>query len=98
MYPFFFQVVVTPQGQQMVVTQVPRPVVHTSTVSSTNLVPSPSKIIKPPPICSSPSLTLTTTTSSNGITDKKTETEQKRTKVARDLATPYVCEWGDCTV
>lgn len=89
--------VVTPQGQQMVVTQVPRPIVHTSTVSNTNVVASSSKVIKSMPICSSPAPTPTTTTTSNGVMEKKKEMEQKKTKVSKDLAALYVCEWGDCT-
>lgn len=89
---------VTPQGQPMVVTQVPRPIVHTSTVSNTNVVPSASKINKPPPVCQTPAPTPTMTSVTNGVTEKKPETIQKKSKGAKDLGSPYVCEWDDCTV
>lgn len=81
----------------MVVTQVPRPIVHTSTVTNSNVVPSSSKIMKPPPICSSPTTTLTTTTTTNGVVDKKVEPVPKKPKTVKDLASLYICEWSDCT-
>lgn len=53
------KVVVTPQGQQVVVTQVPRPVLQSSTISNVlsppTLVPTSSAVAPPAP-CASPSL------------------------------------------
>ncbi|KAJ8953067.1 hypothetical protein NQ318_013409 [Aromia moschata] len=85
------KVVVTPQGQQVVVTQVPRPMMHTSSVTN-NVIPSPTKVIK-----SVAGSTMTQTTSTNGVTEKKPE-DVKKVKIVRDLSTPFVCEWGDCIV
>nr|XP_023020408.1 AT-rich interactive domain-containing protein 2 isoform X6 [Leptinotarsa decemlineata] len=77
------KVVVTPQGQQMVVTQVPRPVVHASTVSNNVTAPA-QKAVKA--IASSQ-------TAANGTTS-----EGNKCRIIRDLSTPYICEWGDCCV
>ncbi|KAJ8968964.1 hypothetical protein NQ317_018328 [Molorchus minor] len=86
------KVVVTPQGQQMVVTQVPRPVMHTSSVTN-NVVSTPTKVIK-----SVAGVTATQTMpSANGVTEKKPD-EPKKVKVVRDLTTPFVCEWGECSI
>ncbi|KAJ8922596.1 hypothetical protein NQ315_007626 [Exocentrus adspersus] len=82
------KVVVAPQGQQVVVTQVPRPIMHTSSV--TNNVVTASKVIKA-------SASAQATTVTNGVVEKKPE-EPKKPKIIRDLTTPYVCEWGDCEI
>ncbi|CAH1112236.1 unnamed protein product [Psylliodes chrysocephalus] len=87
------KVVVTPQGQQVVVTQVPRPVMHTSSVS--NNLPPVTKVIKS--VASSNTSTNTTQTQNvNIMTERKKEEEIK--KKARDLTTPYICEWIDCNI
>ncbi|XP_066154556.1 AT-rich interactive domain-containing protein 2 isoform X2 [Euwallacea fornicatus] len=84
------KVVVTPQGQQVVVTQVPRPVAQSSSVSN-NIQQSKSARPTPAP---SPALSTTSTSSSlsNGVK------EEPKIKIVRDLTTPYVCEWGDCVI
>ncbi|XP_066257245.1 AT-rich interactive domain-containing protein 2 isoform X5 [Euwallacea similis] len=84
------KVVVTPQGQQVVVTQVPRPVAQSSSVSN-NIQQSKSARPTPAP---SPALSTTSTSSSlsNGVK------EEPKVKIVRDLTTPYVCEWGDCVI
>lgn len=94
------KVVVTPQGQQVVVTQVPRPIVHTSSVS--NNVPTVNKVMKT--MAGATTNTNTTSqmqqtqpaTNSNLSTDKKEDI--KKHKIARDLTTPYICEWNDCLI
>ncbi|KAF7270528.1 hypothetical protein GWI33_016488 [Rhynchophorus ferrugineus] len=90
------KVVVTPQGQQVVVTQVPRPLVHSSTVSNNNL--QQTKVLRPTP-SPSPALSTTSTSStiSNGVKDKQEDLIPK-VRIIRDLTTPFVCEWGDCMV
>ncbi|KAG5882101.1 hypothetical protein JTB14_016865 [Gonioctena quinquepunctata] len=85
------KVVVTPQGQQMVVTQVPRPVVHTSSVSN-SVVPA-SKVIKTMASSGGASHSM----AANGTGEKKPD-EIVKFKILRDLSTPYICEWGDCNV
>ncbi|XP_056631018.1 AT-rich interactive domain-containing protein 2 isoform X6 [Diorhabda sublineata] len=92
------KVVVTPQGQQVVVTQVPRPIVHTSSVS--NNVSPVNKVTK---TTAGAATTNTNTssqtqpaTNSNLSTDKKEDI--KKHKIARDLTTPYICEWNDCLI
>ncbi|XP_072399216.1 uncharacterized protein Bap170 isoform X6 [Diabrotica undecimpunctata] len=95
------KVVVTPQGQQVVVTQVPRPVMHTSSVS--NNVSPVTKVIKTMASNNSSTTTISaqqTTHSSPNVniimTDKKEDI--KKHKIARDLTTPYICDWSDCYV
>lgn len=92
--PHHQKVVVAPQGQQVVVTQVPRPIMHTSSV--TNNVLTPPKVIKSV-AGTSTAHTIMTSTTSNGVTEKKPE-EPKKPKIIRDLTTPYVCEWGECNM
>ncbi|CAG9819624.1 unnamed protein product [Phaedon cochleariae] len=77
------KVVVTPQGQQMVVTQVPRPIVHTSSVS--NSVTTLGKTVK-----------TMSASATNGVGESKHDEAAAKFKVVRDLTTAYVCEWGDC--
>ncbi|XP_018568229.1 AT-rich interactive domain-containing protein 2 isoform X2 [Anoplophora glabripennis] len=87
------KVVVAPQGQQVVVTQVPRPIMHTSSVTN-NVLTAP-KVIKS--VAGTSVAQTTTSTTSNGVTEKKPE-EPKKPKIIRDLTTPYVCEWGECNI
>lgn len=95
------KVVVTPQGQQVVVTQVPRPVAQSSTVSNNNHVNvhHPKPVVRPTPT-PSPALSTTSTSStiSNGVKVEKQEDFTPKIKIIRDLTTPFVCEWGDCIV
>lgn len=89
----------TPQGQQVVVTQVPRPILQQSSVTN-NIVPV-STVVKSTP---APVATQTTATPSNSVqpsaTEKKPEEPKPvaKPKIVRDLTTPFVCEWGDCQV
>lgn len=75
----------------MVVTQVPRPVAQTSSVSN-NPVPV-SKVMK-----SIASTNVTQMLTTNGVPERKKEEARSRMKIVRDITTPYVCEWGDCSV
>ncbi|XP_057671696.1 AT-rich interactive domain-containing protein 2 isoform X6 [Diorhabda carinulata] len=94
------KVVVTPQGQQVVVTQVPRPIVHTSSVS--NNVSPVNKVTKTTAGAATTNTNTSsqtqpaTATNSNLSTDKKEDI--KKHKIARDLTTPYICEWNDCLI
>lgn len=102
---------VTPQGQQVVVTQVPRPILQQSTVTN-NIVPVSTlvKTITNPVVTPTTAVTTTITTNlsqKQQQLDKKTTnvTEETKppvvvvkTKIIRDLTTPFVCEWGDCQV
>lgn len=92
------KVMVTPQGQQVVVTQVPRPIIQTSTV--TNNLPV-TTVIK----STTTTTSVTQTIASNCINvlaEKKLDHHQQeakhfpKPKIVRDLTTPFVCEWGDC--
>nr|CAI5859948.1 unnamed protein product [Callosobruchus analis] len=90
------KVVVTPQGQQMVVTQIPRQTVHTSTVTNNTTVISTinkASTLRQPVVTASASQSRAPTP-----TQEKKEDEVKKTKLVRDLTTPYVCEWGECNV
>lgn len=83
------KVMVTPQGQQVVVTQMPRPIMQQPTV--TNNVVTTSTVIK--------TAGTAVVTQSNGAGMEKKVEEVKmvvRPKIIRDLTTPFVCEWGDC--
>ncbi|RZC36970.1 AT-rich interactive domain-containing protein 2, partial [Asbolus verrucosus] len=84
------KVMVTPQGQQVVVTQVHRPVLQSSTVTN-NIIPT-SSVIKTTPVTA---ITQSGTTSSS-VNEKKVE--EVKPKIVRDLTTPFVCEWGDCII
>ncbi|KAL1509667.1 hypothetical protein ABEB36_004373 [Hypothenemus hampei] len=90
------KVVVTPQGQPVVVTQVPRPMAQSPTLSSNNV--QQTKAVRPTPT-PSPALSTASTSStlSNGVKEKQEESTPK-VKIVRDLTTPFVCEWGDCTI
>ncbi|XP_060530218.1 AT-rich interactive domain-containing protein 2 isoform X3 [Cylas formicarius] len=96
------KVVVTPQGQQVVVTQVPRPIAQSPTVSnSSGGASSPTKLIKSTAstMVSSAITTTTTTATTNGVKETKAPEEVRtRPRVARDLTTPFVCEWGECDI
>lgn len=83
------KVMMTPQGQQVVVTQVHRPVLQNSSVSNT-MIPATS-VIK-----TTSATTVTQCSVSNGIVEKKVE--DTKPKIIRDLSTPFVCEWGDCNL
>lgn len=89
---------VTPQGQQVVVTQVPRPIMQQSTVSN-NIVPV-STVVK----STANTVVTQVTTAMNSvapITPEKKQEDVKpvvKPKIVRDLTTPFVCEWGDCQV
>ncbi|KAL3266501.1 hypothetical protein HHI36_010671 [Cryptolaemus montrouzieri] len=94
------KVVVTPQGQQVVVTQVPRPVIHSSV---SNIVSNPSVIKTNPVVSPAISATPTTTTNTVGrqvITQVKQEDVKPKIKikVIKDISYPFICEWGDCAV
>lgn len=66
---------------------------HTSSVS--NNLPPVTKVIKS--VASSNTSTNTTQTQNvNIMTERKKEEEIK--KKARDLTTPYICEWIDCNM
>lgn len=82
------KVMVTPQGQQVVVTQVQRPILQQSTVSN-NV---PTTVIK--------TTGSTVQTNSNCNTEKKVEEPKPapKPKIIRDLTNPYVCEWSDCNM
>ncbi|XP_050307995.1 AT-rich interactive domain-containing protein 2 isoform X5 [Anthonomus grandis grandis] len=88
------KVMVTPQGQQVVVTQVPRPVAQASTVSCNNI--QQTKTTRPTP-SPSPALSTTSTSSSmsNGVKEKS---EEPVKKVVRDVTSLYICEWDDCQI
>ncbi|VEN41269.1 unnamed protein product [Callosobruchus maculatus] len=91
------KVVMTPQGQQMVVAQIPRQTVHTSTVTNNTTVIS--TINKAASALRQPVMTSVSTQSrASTPTQEKKEEEMKKTKLVRDLTTPYVCEWGECNV
>jgi AT-rich interactive domain-containing protein 2 len=79
--------VVLPQGQQVVVTQVHRPMLQSSTVTN-NIIPT-SSVIKTTAVTQSGG-------ASNGVVEKKVEDVKPR--IIRDLTTPFVCEWGDCNL
>lgn len=87
--------VVTPQGQQVVVTQVPRPVIHQSSVSNNNVAAN--KAIKTS-VVGTTTTTVVQTTNSNGITTVVEKKEEIKPKIIRDLTTAFVCEWGQCNV
>nr|CAH7715865.1 unnamed protein product [Callosobruchus chinensis] len=90
------KVVVTPQGQQMVVAQIPRQTAHTSTVTNNTTVIS---TINKTTALRQPVMTTTSSQSRAPTpTQEKKEDETKKTKLVRDLTTPYVCEWGECNV
>ncbi|GJQ83093.1 hypothetical protein Trydic_g20104 [Trypoxylus dichotomus] len=95
------KVVVTPQGQQVVVTQVQRPILQTSSVSNNNSQPTPT-VIKSVGSTAPVQQVTAVTTANNTVTviEKKAEEvkPQPRPKINRDLSTPFVCEWGDCQV
>lgn len=88
---------VTPQGQQVVVTQVQRPILQQSTVTN-NIVPVSTivKTISNPIV--TPTTASTTTTTTIKLQEKKQEESKQpvKAKIVRDLTTPFVCEWGDC--
>ncbi|XP_048524869.1 AT-rich interactive domain-containing protein 2 isoform X2 [Dendroctonus ponderosae] len=81
------KVMVTPQGQQVVVTQVPRPITQSSTSKSARPTPTPSPALS----------TASTSSLSNGVKEKLEEIPPKP-KIIRDLTTPFVCEWGECVI
>ncbi|KAF5308291.1 hypothetical protein FQR65_LT06284 [Abscondita terminalis] len=88
------KVVVTPQGQQVVVTQVQRPILQSAS-ATTNIVPTPtSTVIKTTgSVAISQSVAPTTCT----VIEKKVEEPKPaKPKILRDVTTPFVCEWGDC--
>lgn len=94
----YLQVMVTPQGQQVVVTQVPRPILQQSTVTN-NIVPV-STVVK---TTANPTVvtqaTAAAAAAANGVSPEKKSEEVKpvvKPKIVRDLTTPFVCEWGDC--
>lgn len=94
---------VTPQGQQVVVTQVQRPILQQSTVTN-NIVPV-STVVKTTtiPVVTQTNVTTTPTPIAPNVqqTPEKKPEEPKpvvKTKIVRDLTTPFVCEWGDCQV
>ncbi|KAK5644097.1 hypothetical protein RI129_007942 [Pyrocoelia pectoralis] len=91
------KVVVTPQGQQVVVTQVQRPLLQTASTTS-NIVPTPtSTVIKTTgSVAVSQSAASTTCT----VIEKKIEDPKPvlKPKILRDISTPFVCEWGDCQI
>ena len=86
------KVMVTPQGQQVVVTPVQRPILQTSTVSNSPIAISTIKTL------GSNVITQTNAANSNSLMDKKLDEPKviPKTKIVRDLTSPYVCEWGDC--
>ncbi|ENN71330.1 hypothetical protein YQE_11990, partial [Dendroctonus ponderosae] len=81
------KVMVPPQGQQVVVTQVPRPITQSSTSKSARPTPTPSPVLS----------TASTSSLSNGVKEKPEEIPPKP-KIIRDLTTPFVCEWGECVI
>lgn len=96
-------------GQQVVVTQVPRPILQQSTVTN-NVVPV-STVVKTtanPVIVTQTSIGITTTTTASATVVTTTNIQQTpekkpeefkaavKTRIVRDLTTPFVCEWGDC--
>ncbi|XP_031339468.1 AT-rich interactive domain-containing protein 2-like isoform X2 [Photinus pyralis] len=91
------KVVVTPQGQQVVVTQVQRPLLQTASTTP-NIVPTPtSTVIKTTgSVAVSQSVAPTTCT----VIEKKPEDPKPivKPKIVRDVLTPFVCEWGDCQI
>ncbi|KAK4887370.1 hypothetical protein RN001_003641 [Aquatica leii] len=78
------KVVVTPQGQQVVVTQVQRPMLQAASTTA-NIVPTPTS-------------TVIKTTGSVAISQSiaPTTCTPAKPKILRDVTTPFVCEWGDC--
>lgn len=100
------KVVMTPQGQQMVVTQVQRPVIHTSVA---NIVQTPSVIKANPSVSASTASIQVTTTNSNQVqhltmpmAQEKPKQEDKpqivKPKIIRDSITLFLCEWGECNI
>lgn len=98
---FFLQVMVTPQGQQVVVTQVPRPMIHTSV---SNIVQT-STVIKSNPASIVTTSTTSSLTNSNSVvsqTGVQIKQEDPKTKTlkgksSKDMMQLFVCEWIDCT-
>lgn len=88
------KVMVTPQGQQVVVTQVPRPIVQQPTVTN-NSVPT-STVIK----TTGTAVVTQSNSAINSVATVEKKVEEVKTivrpKIVRDLTTPFVCEWGDC--
>ncbi|KAK9875639.1 hypothetical protein WA026_009438 [Henosepilachna vigintioctopunctata] len=93
------KVVVTPQGQQVVVTQVPRPVIH----SSVSNIQTPT-VIKTNPVAPVVPVSTTSTTASPVVHPAVTQIKQEdvkpkiKTKVVKDMMHPFICEWVDCLV
>lgn len=87
------KVMVTPQGQQVVVTQVQRPILQSAS-SISNIVPT-STIIK---TTASTVVSQTVASTSCTIMERKLEEPKiiPKPKIMRDVTTPFVCEWGDC--
>lgn len=83
------KLMVTPQGQQVMVTQMPRPILQTAT-SINNVLPT-STIIK---------ATANTTMGQTIIAASEKKVEEPKpvpkVKIVRDVSTPFVCEWGEC--
>lgn len=97
------KVMVTPQGQQVVVTQMPRPIMQQSSVS-TNIVPATSVIKATPSAAPANTVQNVVMANSTNATVIKKEVQEEvkpapapqKVKIVRDLSSPYVCEWGDC--
>ncbi|CAH1968878.1 unnamed protein product [Acanthoscelides obtectus] len=90
------KVVMTPQGQQVVVAQIPRQPAHTTTVSNNTTVISTvnkTSAVKQPVMTNALSQPRAPTP-----TQEKKKLEVVKKKPVRDLTTPYVCEWGECDV
>ncbi|XP_045481039.1 AT-rich interactive domain-containing protein 2 isoform X2 [Harmonia axyridis] len=93
------KVMVTPQGQQVVVTQVPRPVIHTSV---SNIVQT-STVIKSNPASIITTSTTTSTANSNVTVSQTVKQEDSKPKIfkgktVKDTTHLFICEWIDCTV
>ncbi|XP_044750018.1 AT-rich interactive domain-containing protein 2 isoform X2 [Coccinella septempunctata] len=96
------KVMVTPQGQQVVVTQVPRPVIHTSV---SNIVQT-STVIKSNPASIITTSTTSSPANSNVVASQTTaqvKQEDLKSKIvkgrtAKDTTQLFICEWIDCSV
>ncbi|CAH0561488.1 unnamed protein product [Brassicogethes aeneus] len=89
------KVMVTPQGQQVVVTQVPRPVM--ASVSTNNAV-SAQQGAKTSMVMATSKLTTPATANGVVVVTEKKEEQPKIPKIVRDLTTAFVCEWGTCNI
>lgn len=89
----------TPQGQQVVVTQMPRPIMQgagPSLPAATVIKAASPPLVQPTPV-------VTSTTPVPVPVQIKQEAKQPEfvktpagMKLIRDVTTPFVCEWGDC--